>query len=247
MLLTIWSQSEGGKQCQCIIHYFLFAVDLTNYLLNFITDFSKGVNILFSVVISQWCLPVGKHWTANRSMDNCIMTQILSLNLVRIQILILSRILGSVTNNNGFWIGWLDLLALLVQSLITAHNQWLPKTRSIPSWTISVFSSIVPDLNRWRLSYECITCPFITPWKMKTEHSLEQFICCNLHIHRHGNVCQSHSNQTRCVGNVLTELCSAMDHSGFQAFWHTRHANVRQFRSNHVLPSRCPATDVYSS
>jgi hypothetical protein len=31
---------------------------------------------------------------------------------------ILSRVQGSVTNNNGFWIGWLDLLALLLQPLL---------------------------------------------------------------------------------------------------------------------------------
>jgi hypothetical protein len=36
---------------------------------------------------------------------------------------ILSRVRGSVTNNKGFWIGCLDLLALLLQSLITAHNR----------------------------------------------------------------------------------------------------------------------------
>jgi hypothetical protein len=49
-----------------------------------------------------------------------------------------------MANYNGFWTG-LDLLALLrvlqLQSIITAHNQWLPKTRSIPYWTMSVFSS----------------------------------------------------------------------------------------------------------
>jgi hypothetical protein len=43
---------------------------------DFITDFSKGLHIIFSVVISQWCLPVGVHWTANRSMNNGMMTQI---------------------------------------------------------------------------------------------------------------------------------------------------------------------------
>jgi hypothetical protein len=44
---------------------------------------------------------------------------------------------------NGLWIGWLELLALplQLQSNITAHNKWLPKTRSIPYWTTSVFSS----------------------------------------------------------------------------------------------------------
>jgi hypothetical protein len=32
--------------------------------------------------------------------------------------LILSRVRGSVTNNNGFWIGWLDLLTPSLQSLV---------------------------------------------------------------------------------------------------------------------------------
>jgi hypothetical protein len=75
-----------------------------------------------------------------------------------------------VTNNNGFWIGWLDLLALLLQlqPIITAHNQWPSKTRSIPYWTTNVLSSTGTNderrltahsfycdcLERW-LSYEC--------------------------------------------------------------------------------------------
>jgi hypothetical protein len=61
-----------------------------------------------------------------------------------------------VTNNNGFCIGWLNLLAFLLQlqSIITAHNQWLPRTRSIPYWTASVFSSTVTDLV---LIYESVT------------------------------------------------------------------------------------------
>jgi hypothetical protein len=39
--------------------------------------------------------------------------------------ILLSHVQGSVTNNNEFWIGQLDLLALLLQlqSIITAHNQ----------------------------------------------------------------------------------------------------------------------------
>jgi hypothetical protein len=67
---------------------------------------------------------------------------------------VLSRVRGSVTNNNGFWFGLWDLLALLLQSLIKAHNRWLPQTRSIPSWTTSVFSSTVTDLV---LIYESVT------------------------------------------------------------------------------------------
>jgi hypothetical protein len=61
-----------------------------------------------------------------------------------------------VTNNNVFWGGWLDLLTLLLQlqPIITAHNQWLSKTRSVPYWTTSVFSSAVTHLV---LIYESVT------------------------------------------------------------------------------------------
>jgi hypothetical protein len=42
----------------------------------------------------------------------------------------------------------LDLLThlLQLQPITTAHNQWLPKTRSVSYWTTSVFSSTVTDL-----------------------------------------------------------------------------------------------------
>jgi hypothetical protein len=61
-----------------------------------------------------------------------------------------------VTNNNGFWLGWLDLLALLLQLqlIVLASNQWVSKTRPIPHWTTSVFSSTVTDLV---LIYESLT------------------------------------------------------------------------------------------
>jgi hypothetical protein len=41
-----------------------------------------------------------------------------------------------------------------LQSIITAHSQWLPKTRSIAYWTTNVFSSTVTDLV---LIYESVT------------------------------------------------------------------------------------------
>lgn len=50
--------------------------------MGFILDFSKSLHIFLSVVISQWRLPVGVHWTANRSLNNCIMTLILSVNVL---------------------------------------------------------------------------------------------------------------------------------------------------------------------
>jgi hypothetical protein len=44
--------------------------------------------------------------------------------------------------------------SLQLQSITTVHNQWLLKTRSIPYWTTSVFSSTVTDLV---LIYESVT------------------------------------------------------------------------------------------
>jgi hypothetical protein len=74
---------------------------------------------------------------------------------------ILSRFWDPVTNtsNNGFWIGWFDLLALLLQLLLITINynssqSMTAKTHSTPYWTTSVFSSIVIDLV---LIYELVT------------------------------------------------------------------------------------------
>jgi hypothetical protein len=60
--------------------------------------------------------------------------------------LILSRVRGSVTNNNGFWIGWLDLLAPSLQSLLNTTNcnssQSMTAQDSLHAdWTASVLSS----------------------------------------------------------------------------------------------------------
>jgi hypothetical protein len=43
------------------------------------------------------------------------------------------------------WIYW-HFYVLQFQPIIAAHNQWLPKARSIPYWTTSVFSSTATDL-----------------------------------------------------------------------------------------------------
>jgi hypothetical protein len=57
-------------------------------------------------------------------------------------IYIWSRIGVCVTNNNVFWVKKSDLLAppSQLKSIITAHSQLLPQTRSIPYWTTSVLS-----------------------------------------------------------------------------------------------------------
>jgi hypothetical protein len=71
-------------------------------------------------------------------------------------ICILSRTRVLRDEYEGFGIGWLHLLTLLLQlqSIITAHNPGLSQTRSIPCWTTSVFSSTVTDLV---LIYESVT------------------------------------------------------------------------------------------
>jgi hypothetical protein len=85
------------------------------------------------------CLPCQNCSTAYRTWTRCWLL-----------LKILSHVRGSVTNNNGFWIGWSDYWHLLLQSLsitvTTVHNQWLSKTRSIPNCTTSGFSSAVTDL-----------------------------------------------------------------------------------------------------
>jgi hypothetical protein len=53
----------------------------------------------------------------------------------------------------------LDLLttSLQLQSIMTAHNQWLPKTCSIPFWTASFFSSAMTAMTDLVPIYESVT------------------------------------------------------------------------------------------
>jgi hypothetical protein len=110
------------------------------------------------------------------------------------EVIILSRVRYSVTNNNGFWIG-------------SSHSQWLSQTRSIPYWTTNVFSSVVTDLvliyesvtssasvvcwltlHSWTVnslnsvtteSFNSLTnaLSFVTRGEPKRDHHLEQFVC----------------------------------------------------------------------
>jgi hypothetical protein len=93
-------------------------------------------------------------------------------------------LLFGTTNNNGFWIARLDLLALLLQlqPIITAHNQWLSKTRSISYWPTSVFSPTVTNDERritpeWILLSVLTCAPFITSGESNRDHLVLQFIC----------------------------------------------------------------------
>jgi hypothetical protein len=78
------------------------------------------------------------------SQDNCFSTEIGT---------IWSRVRGSTTNDNGFWIGWLDVLAPSLQLQQLTINTCL-RLAPFLNWTTSVFSSTVTDLV---LIYESVT------------------------------------------------------------------------------------------
>jgi hypothetical protein len=77
----------------------------------------------------------------------------------------MSRVRRSMTNNNGLWIGWLDLLTpsyTVTLSYNHKNSQSMTKTPSIPYWTTSVLSSAVTDLV---LIYESVTSSaFVVRW-----------------------------------------------------------------------------------
>jgi hypothetical protein len=55
---------------------------------------------------------------------------------------------------------------------VTAHNWRLPKTRSIPSWTTSVFSSIMTDgvLMRESATFSASVDPLVNPPQLSTPY-----------------------------------------------------------------------------
>jgi hypothetical protein len=77
----------------------------------------------------------------------CMYTNNCFLNIVTYEGFAWLIITGSGLDD---WIYW----HFFTITITTAHNQWLPKTRSIPYWTTSVFSSTVTDLV---LIYESVT------------------------------------------------------------------------------------------
>jgi hypothetical protein len=151
-----------------------------------------------------------------------------------------------VTNNNGFRILWLDLLALILQlqPIITAHRQWPPKTCSIPywtrcllfhSWTSSWFSFLLrlPWMTTvWRMLFLAFShvLLFITSGESNRDHHLEQLViflstvmetCLLNHwlaMDLFVGIC--------CSGNITTESLLSngrplwLNYSGFQASCH---------------------------
>jgi hypothetical protein len=77
--------------------------------------------------------------------------------------LILSRVQGSLTNNNGFWIGWLNLLTLLLQSLLITINYSaiakLPTSQITRTCSILVLVLFLNSLTSDELR---LTCEWVT-------------------------------------------------------------------------------------
>jgi hypothetical protein len=99
------------------------------------------------------------------------------------------------------WIYWHCYYNQL-QSLITAHNQWLSKTRSIPYWTTSVFSStttafyfvlrVLPTCSlEWILSSVLTYPPSITSREPHRTHRLQGFHYCCSYMHCAGCACNT--------------------------------------------------------
>jgi hypothetical protein len=106
----------------------------------------------------------------------CLSSRCLAM---RWHITILSRVQGFVTNNNEFWIGWLDLFALLLQLqlIITARNQWLSKTvRSLLDYECLLFHCnwFGSDLRVGQfLSFRC---PLVSTPQLNTQLSYDWII-----------------------------------------------------------------------
>jgi hypothetical protein len=91
---------------------------------------------------------------------------LLSLNII------CCHILHNIGTYKGFWIGCIGT-SLQLQSIITAHNQWLSKTRSVPCWTTNVFSSTVIDLV---LIYKSVTSSTATALWMNPSESDDSYV-----------------------------------------------------------------------
>jgi hypothetical protein len=129
-------------------------------------------------------------------------------------IYILSRIWGCVTNNNGFCIWWLGLLALRLQlqSIITVHTLNCFWTTCV--WWISMKESL-------KISHR-IKCtnalPFITSTRPECKSPCRKLIllCYSVCCHRNlvfSNLLPSNVSFVAicCSGNVISSRCSATD------------------------------------
>jgi hypothetical protein len=134
-----------------------------------------------------------------------------------------------VTNKNGFWFGWLDWLVLLynynqLQSLVTVHNRWLPKARSVSfldyehllfhgGWLNNSCCWPIHSFTNW-----------FTLWSLIHSASCESYITTYGHSVRLGidwppfitfrNACRNHRLEgfrycclcIRCAGNMISSM-----------------------------------------
>jgi hypothetical protein len=143
-------------------------------------------------------------------------------------LLILLRVRASVTNNNGFRIGWLDLFALLLQSFLIAINYGSSESvtaygslHSLLDYECLLFhcdwlgSDLRITNEEWGLTYErtyswtleSVTCPpFITRGEPNRDYHSWQFVYYFGVYPLLRNVCQSHNNVL-----ISTSVFVAMD------------------------------------
>jgi hypothetical protein len=69
-------------------------------------------------------------------------------------------------------------ISLQLQPIITAHNQWLSKTRAIPYWTTSVFSSAVTNAKR-RVPAHSLEASRVESESYVTTEVQSASLCCN--------------------------------------------------------------------
>jgi hypothetical protein len=112
---------------------------------------------------------------------------------------------------------------LQLQSIITAHNQWLSKTRSIPYWTTGVFSSTVTDLvliyesvtsTASTLDEGCLTTDLFSSARLLISLTMENVYCLTDVTERAYWIVayQWTAASVHCCGNVcLANLCLVMD------------------------------------
>jgi hypothetical protein len=92
--------------------------------------------------------------------------------------------------------------SLQLQSIMTAHNQWLPKTRSIPYWTTSVFSSTVTVLV---LIYESVTSSASVVRWLALHSGTLNLLNCRLHYLTNESMTELNSSQSQSQSYIATD------------------------------------------
>jgi hypothetical protein len=137
---------------------------------------------------------------------------------------ILSRIRGSVPNNCGFYIGWMDLTPLLqLHSIITVHTLncfWIMNPSLLSGSCTSGLHEFCLTLRSSRKHTDSLPTHFLFFWLLPNRgHWVEQFSCLlsrKRHLHRAGNVCWTVQLSVimktsplcrKCLSTLLWEQC----------------------------------------